>query len=137
MRGAKTIYLFVLMVVIIPAGVFGIVEWYENHVQRLPVLGTENHRVENFSFTDQDGSHFDISNWKNKIVVADYFFTSCPSVCPKVAVQLKRVQAFAGKNVIINSFTVDPERDTIGKLKMYTTKMDIGENWHLLTGDKI
>ena len=124
------------MVVIIPVGGFGIVEWYENHVQRLPVLGAENHRVENFSFTDQDGSHFDISNWKNKIVVADYFFTSCPSVCPKVAVQLKRVQAFADKNVIINSFTVDPERDTIGKLKMYTIKMDIGENWHLLTGDK-
>jgi protein SCO1/2 len=137
MRGAKTIYLFVFMVIIIPVTVFGITEWYENHVQRLPVLGVENHRVGNFSFTDQSGNHFDISNWKGKIVVADYFFTSCPSVCPKVAIQLKRVQAVADENIIINSFTVDPERDTVGKLKSYAAKMDIANNWHLLTGDKM
>jgi|SRR5450432_112719 protein SCO1 len=137
MKSGTTIYLFVIAVIVLPISVFGITQWYETHMQRLPVLGQENHVIGNFRFKDQTGKYIDEKMWKGKIVVADFFFTSCPAVCPKVAYQLKRVQAYADKNIIISSFTVDPERDSIGKLKNYADHMGIGSNWYLLTGDKI
>jgi protein SCO1 len=135
--GKTTIYLFVIVVIVVPLSVFGITQWYETHVQRLPVLGPENHIISSFHFKDQTGHFVDNQMWKGKIVVADFFFTSCPAVCPKVVYQLKRVQAYAGKNIIISSFTVDPERDSVGKLKNYADYMGIGSNWHLLTGEKM
>lgn len=137
MKSRKTIYLFVIGVIVLPVTVFGITQWYEKHLQRLPVLGGENHVIGHFRFTDQNGQITDEKMWKGKIVVADYFFTSCPAVCPKVAYQLKRVQAYGEKNILICSFTVDPERDSVGKLKTYADRMGMGANWHLLTGEKI
>ena len=137
MKSGTTIYLFVMAVIAVPLSVFGITRWYETHIQRLPVLGPENHFIGQFRFTDQAGQSIDNRMWKGRIVVADFFFTSCPAVCPKVAYQLKRVQAYADKNILICSFTVDPERDTVAKLKIYADRMGIGENWHLLTGEKI
>jgi protein SCO1/2 len=135
--GLTTIYLFVTAVIVIPFSVFGITQWYEKNIQRLPMLGPENHIVGKFRFQDQKGRVVDEKIWMGKIVVADYFFSSCPAICPKVTYQLKRVQAFSDKNIIISSFTVDPERDSVGKLKTYADRMGIGSNWYLLTGDKI
>lgn len=137
MKSQKTIYLFVIAVIVVPLTVFGITRWYETNIQRLPVLGPENHFVGKFRFQDQSGKYNDEETWKGKIVVADFFFTSCPAVCPRVAYQLKRVQAYGDKNILISSFTVDPERDGVGKLKIYADRTGIGSNWHLLTGDKI
>jgi protein SCO1 len=137
MKSVKGIYLFVITVVVVPLSVFGITQWYEKHIQKLPVLGPENHVISSFHFKDQTGQWVDNQLWNGKIVVADFFFTSCPAVCPKVVYQLKRVQAYADKNILISSFTVDPERDTVGKLKNYAARMGIGSNWHLLTGEKI
>ena len=137
MKKLATIYLFVIVVITIPFAVFGITHWYETHIQRLPVLGPENHIIGNFLFIDQNGKPVDNQMWKGKIVVADYFFTSCPAVCPKVNYQLKRVESYADKNIIISSFTVDPERDSVGKLKIYADRLGIGSNWHLLTGKKM
>src|SRR5664279_5740173 len=97
--GKSTIYLFVIAVIVIPLSVFGITQWFETHVQRLPVLGPENHIIGEFRFKDQTGKYMDEKMWKGKIVVADFFFTSCPAVCPKVAYQLKRVQAYADKHI--------------------------------------
>jgi protein SCO1 len=137
MKKRATIYLFVIAVVAFPFCVFGITHWYETHFQRLPVLGPENHVIGNFLFSDQDGKPVDNQMWTGKIVIADYFFTSCPAVCPKMMNQLKRVEAYADKNIIISSFTVDPERDSVGKLKIYADRLGIGLNWHLLTGKKM
>jgi protein SCO1/2 len=131
------IWLFVAAVVIIPLSVFGIVKWYENKFDKLPVLGPEKHVVNAFSFKDQYANTYTHNNWKNKIVVANFFFTHCPIVCVKMTNQLKRLQAYGSKNIIINSFTVDPERDTVGKLKSYAERFGISGNWFLLTGDKI
>ena len=50
--------------------------------------------------------------------------------------QLKRVQAYGDKNLVINSFSVDPERDSTGQLKIYSARLGAGNNWSLLTGDK-
>ncbi len=137
MKSGKGLYLFVLAVVVVPLSVFGITQWYESHFQKLPILGPEHHVISSFQFKDQEGKWIDNRSWKGKIVVADFFFTSCPAVCPKVVYQLKRVQTYGDKNILINSFTVDPERDSVGKLKSYANHMGIGNNWFLLTGDKI
>jgi protein SCO1/2 len=137
MKSVRTIYIFVILVIVVPFTVFGITQWYESHVQRLPVFGPEKHIVGNFRFTNQLGESISQDQWKGKIVVANYFFTSCPSICPKLMYQLERVQALGKKNVLISSFTVDPDRDGVGKLKSYADQHDVKSDWFLLTGDKI
>jgi protein SCO1 len=138
MKSARTIYFFVIGVIVLPIAASGITQWYEWHMQRLPLLGPENHVVGNFRFKDQLGESFSQENWKGKIVVANYFFTSCPSICPKIMNALQKLQqSHAAKNVLINSFTVDPERDSVGKLKSYADKHGINSGWFLITGDKI
>lgn len=137
MKQKVTIWLFVAVVVLLPIAVFAVVKWYENHFSPLPVLGPENHRVSNFLFEDQKGKTVSLTDWENKIVVANVFFTHCPSICPKMTYQLKRVQAYADKDILISSFSVDPGRDSIAKLRTYAEQFGIKDRWHLLTGEKI
>jgi protein SCO1/2 len=134
--GRRVIWMFVIVVVVVPISVFGVTRWYETNFQRLPVLGPENHLIGRFECKDQFGRNINDRYWKSKIVVANFFFTSCPSICPKMMYQLKRVQAYSDKNILISSFTVDPERDSIAKLNAYATRFGIHNNWLLLTGDK-
>jgi protein SCO1/2 len=123
--------------VIIPVTVFAITQWYASKIGRLPVLGPEKHLVGDFRFKDQQGNEYGTDHWRGKIVVANYFFTSCPSICPKLMSSLQKVQALNSKKVLINSFTVDPARDSVGHLRAYADKHGIKSDWHLLTGDKI
>ena len=136
MKKITTLWLFVAAVVIVPLSVFAVVKWYEQYVEDLPVLGPENHRIGRFQFVDQHGNTINEDTWKNKVVVTNFFFTHCISVCPKMMYQLKRVQAYGDKNLVINSFSVDPERDSTGQLKIYSARLGAGNNWSLLTGDK-
>lgn len=133
-----SIWVFVAAVVLIPAGVFGLVKWYEHHYTPLPVLGGEGHTIAAFSLQDQHGRTTTPADWTGKIVVADFFFTHCPVVCPKMTRSLKSVQQLYlnDPGLQIASFTVDPERDSVTQLMTYARKMDIGRNWTLLTGDK-
>src|SRR6478735_404383 len=103
MKSIRIIYLFVAGVIIIPFTVFGITTWFGSQFQRLPVLGPEKHIVGDFSFMDQTGEVISQKNWAGKIVVANYFFTSCPAVCPKLMSALQKVQERKSKNVLINS----------------------------------
>jgi len=137
MKSPRAIYLFLFIVVIVPVTVFGITKWYDLNIKKLPVFGPENHVVGDFRFRDQRNKVITQADWNGKIVVAGYFFTSCPSICPKVITQLKRVQDNPEMNVVINSFTVDPERDSVGRLMVFAEKKGIKSGWHLLTGDKI
>jgi protein SCO1 len=137
MNADKKIWLFFFLIIALPVVAFGIVKWYQVVYVPLPVLGPENHRVGDFRFTDQDGNTITNAEWKNKIVVANFFFTHCPAVCPKMMYQLKRVQAYAGKDVVIASFSVDPERDSVPRMKYYAEQSAISGKWWLLTGEKI
>jgi protein SCO1 len=130
------IWMFFVAVIVAPIAVFGVVKWYERAFDPLPVMGPENHRVGSFSLVDQDGKTVTEDAWKNKIVVANFFFTHCPAVCPKMMYQLKRVQAYADKKLVIASFSVDPERDSVPRLKYYAQQSAIKGNWSLLTGNK-
>src|SRR5215203_3805902 len=132
------IWIFMAVVVLLPMGVFAIVKWYEHSYTRLPELGPRDHKIANFQLTDQTGSTVSLENWNDKIVVANLFFTHCPSVCPKMIRSLKRVQQVYANDpqLLINSFTVDPERDTVAQLARYASMADIRNNWQLITGSK-
>jgi protein SCO1/2 len=132
------IWLFVVTVVVVPFTVFAVVKWYEQNYTKLPVLGPQGHTIADFKMKDQYGTTTSSKAWDNKIVVADFFFTHCPVVCPKMTRSLKNVQQlYAGDaELLITSFTVDPQRDSSAELLSYAKKMDIRDNWLLLTGDK-
>jgi protein SCO1/2 len=115
----NSIWVFVAAVVILPVSVFAVVKWYEHTFTKLPVLGGEKHTVANFSLVNQHGTTTSLNNWDQKIAVVDFFFTHCTSICPKMARSLKSVQQqFAGDpELLLNSFSVDPERDSVGQLQ--------------------
>jgi protein SCO1/2 len=98
------------------------------------------HQVKDFTLTNQLGEQVSLKNAENRILVVNFFFTSCPVICPQLMKNLKRVQDTYSKNdtlIQIVSLTVDPVRDTVQALKKYADKRGIDpRNWWLLTGDK-
>lgn len=97
------------------------------------------HTIGDFSFTDQDGAVFSRKEVKGKIFVAEYFFTTCGTICPKMNQQMQRVHAAFKNNaeVEILSFTVNPEIDTVEQMKRYATAHHASsDQWHFLTGKK-
>ena len=131
-------WIFVAAITLLPMGVFAIVKWYEHSFVKLPVLGPEKHTIANFSLQNQHRNTVTLSNWDDKIVVANFFFTHCPVVCPKMTNNLKRVQAYADvKDLHIASFSVDPERDSAQQLQSFIKKFSVkDDNWDFITGDK-
>lgn len=99
----------------------------------------QGHKVGNFSFQNQDNKTITENDVKGKIYVAEYFFTTCRSICPIMNRQMQRVQkAIKGNtNIKILSFTVDPSVDTVAQMKSYATSHNYVEGqWHFLTGKK-
>ena len=105
----------------------------------LPVLGEPGHVAGAFDFINQDGTHITEKDVENKVTVVEYFFTSCPSICPTMNKNLKKVyEKFKGDtSFVILSHTVDPERDSFSVLKSYAGKYGVtAPQWQFLTGDK-
>jgi len=97
------------------------------------------HTIPPFSFTDQNGKTITQQDVKNKIYVADFFFTRCRGICTDMMANMQKVAiAFSGDtSVVILSHTVTPELDSVAVLKQYATAKHItNTNWHLLTGNK-
>lgn len=140
MKKRSTIGLFVMLVFIVPVTAWALLNLYERKMEALPVIGkTKEHIISDFTLTNQDGLEKSTANWKNKIVVANFFFTHCPVICPKMTNHLKMVNKVFENDttVLINSFSVDPERDSAAQLKKYAAHFAINtRNWNLLTGDK-
>ena len=97
------------------------------------------HKIGNFSFLDQNGNTVTQNDVKGKVFVAEYFFTTCQTICPIMNKQMQRVHEAYRKNDEVNilSFTVNPEIDTVEQMKRYADehKAD-GKKWHFLTGEK-
>lgn len=98
------------------------------------------HKVRPFKLKNQFGKEVGLEDFGGKIIVADFFFTSCPSICPTLTKNMKKLQsAFNKTDSIVRfvSFTVDPERDTVEKMKAYGDKYGINhDTWWMLTGPK-
>jgi protein SCO1/2 len=97
------------------------------------------HHIADFSFTNQNGKTITQKDYEGKIYVADFFFTTCKSICPKMTTNLVDVQkAFLDNpKVKLLSFTVMPDIDSVSVLKEYA-KINgvIDSKWNLVTGDK-
>jgi protein SCO1 len=92
-----------------------------------------------FTFFDQNGDTVTQAIMKDKVVVVDYFFTTCQSICIDMTRNLKRVQEkfHTDRDVLILSHTVDPETDSVKQLFQYAVENNVNSKmWRLLTGDK-
>ena len=97
------------------------------------------HKIGVFSFKDQYGKDFGSKQLEGKVYVAEYFFTTCGTICPIMNAQMTRVQEEFKNNLNLQivSFTVDPEIDTVEQMKRYAQMHSAnGEQWHFLTGKK-
>lgn len=96
-------------------------------------------KLTNFSFIDQNGTTITNEDYKGKVWVAEFFFSTCQSICPIMNQNMIKIQNefFGNSNLGIASFTIDPVHDTSVVLKEYAKNHQITKpQWHLLTGSK-
>lgn len=101
----------------------------------LAVIG----KVPDFSFTNQSGKTITNITYKGKVYIVEFFFTTCPSICPIMNRNMVIIQNefFGNPKLGIASFSIDPDHDTSSVLMEYAKEYKItNTNWHLLTGDK-
>ena len=115
--------------------------------ESLPILGEATvvdgkklyPAIADFDFVNQDGQHVTNASFRDKIYIADFIFLSCPTICPVMTRELKKVyNAYqADDRVSIISHTIDPERDTIPRLKAYAEALGVSApQWHFVTGNQ-
>lgn len=113
----------------------------------LPILGprevdgvdTVYHTIAPFEFVDQDSARITNADFAGKIYVADFFFTSCRTICPIMKTQMLRVyEATADMpDVLLLSHTIDPEWDTVALLHDFAERLGVeSRRWHFVTGIK-
>ncbi len=114
---------------------------------KLPILGTRSfngidtvyHTIAPFQFVDQDSALITNANFKDKIYVADFFFTSCRTICPIMKTQMLRVYESTADmpDVLLLSHTIDPEWDTVALLHEFARRLGVeSKRWHFVTGVK-
>jgi len=97
------------------------------------------HRVGAFNLTDQDGNEVTENVFKSKIYITDFFFVTCPTICPKMATQMKRVHDEFTDNpdILLLSHTVMPVADSVPVLNEYAKELAVSsDKWKFVTGDK-
>ena len=97
------------------------------------------HTISNFSLINQNGDTITEAFYDDKIYVADFFFTTCQSICPVMTKNMKKVQdkLINDKEILLLSHSVTPEIDSVEQLKRYAISNQINDDkWNLVTGDK-
>jgi protein SCO1/2 len=145
--GTKRI-LILIAILFLPSLAYLLLKTGKNNFKHLAVFGPRDvadngkdtiyHTLPPFSFTNQDGKKITDADYSGKIYVANFFFTSCQSICPKMTLQMNRILLKFKKNeVFLLSHTVDPEHDSVAVLKAYANEHHIqSKNWNLVTGSK-
>jgi protein SCO1/2 len=116
--------------------------WHVDEVEKegKTVQDTVYHKISNFSFTNQEGQEVNNSSTLGKVYVADFFFTTCPTICPIMKTQMLRVyEKFQNEpEFLILSHSLDPAHDTQELLKDFAEKIGVenDQTWHFLTGDQ-
>ncbi|SHO65289.1 SCO family protein [Algoriphagus zhangzhouensis] len=156
MRGLRILQGFVLVcVLLIPVLIFMFLRGFgENHYD-LPIFyqnGVDNpfkecnfedstqHYIPEFAFTNQEGKTIGRKDMEGKITIVDFFFTSCPSICPVMSKEMERVNDMFRNNpeVQILSISIDPEYDTPEILQEYANEHHATPGkWHFLSGSKL
>lgn len=97
------------------------------------------HRIADFSLINQNGDTITQENYRDKIYVADFFFTTCPTICPIMTANLVEVQTALADDpeVLLLSHSVTPEIDSVAQLKRYSIEKGVNDaKWNLVTGNK-
>jgi len=126
--------------------------YYQDTVLEVVTKGKKHfdtawHRVKDFALVNQEGRTITWDDLKGKIVIADLFFTRCPTICPGMTRNMKRMAESihngervgdrTNKQVHFISFSIDPERDSVQQLKKWADRFQVNpEQWWLLTGEK-
>jgi protein SCO1/2 len=103
------------------------------------MVNEEKKKVPAFEFIDQHGDTITNKDYEGKVYIAEFFFSTCPTICPIMKENLVQVQDVFGKNddFGIASFSIDPQHDTPEVLKEYADLNGITHpNWHLMTGER-
>jgi len=97
------------------------------------------HKIADFKLINQNGKTITQNDYKNKIYVADFFFTTCQTICPIMTNHMANIQKeiLNDNDVMLLSFSVTPEIDTVAQLKKYAIEKGVNDTkWNLVTGDK-
>ena len=100
---------------------------------------SQNHTVADFSLTNQNGINITNKDYENKIYVVDFFFTSCPSICPIMTNNMIKIQDefINNDDIMLLSISVTPEIDTVEVLKKYAIEKRVNDSkWNITTGSK-
>ncbi len=141
------ITLFILIVFAVPTVAYFTIKLYHKKIQPLPILGpvqqnnktTIYHTIPDFTFTTQKGEDILSKDLWGNIIIANFFFTHCTTICPEMSASLQKIQRefYDNEQVIILSYTVDPRRDSVERLNEYANIYDAKKNkWFFLTGQK-
>lgn len=118
-----------------------------HEADRLPYMGnmeikgndTLYHTVPDITLIDQDSQVLHISALKDKVILADFFFTSCPSICPKVTKEMVRLydRYKDDDRVLMISHTIDQRNDSVSVLNRYAMNLGVDtKSWKFVTGEK-
>jgi protein SCO1 len=146
-----------LLVILVPLTGYYIVKYYSKDAVHMPghyfyddiktreergntVPDTLWHSVKNISFTNQMGQKRSLDDAKGKVLVVNFFFTRCPSICPGLTRNMKKLQNSFVKNPEIVQFisiSVDPGHDSVYNLRRYADRFDVNhDSWWFVTGNK-
>jgi len=124
---------------LVPLPFFNVPDWTPAWINKEDTGYAKIHSIPAFSFKDQEGVDITEANVEGKIYVANFFYTKCRGICPKMTTNMSLLQeAFKNDStILLLSHSVTPELDSITVLKNYAilNKVD-SKKWHLLTGDK-
>lgn len=109
--------------------------WINDDSDRLKTF----HKISPFNMINQNGDHVSNDTFDGKIYVTNFFFTSCPGICPKMSNSMNVIQKhfFKDDKVLLLSYSVTPVKDSVPILKLYAEEYNVITNkWHLVTGDQ-
>jgi Uncharacterized protein SCO1/SenC/PrrC, involved in biogenesis of respiratory and photosynthetic systems len=153
----KKKFLVFVLAVLLPATGYLLVKYYSENAVQMPhryfydsvatiekngrtMNDTIWHHVKNDIFTNQLGQKVSFNDLTGKIIVVDFFFTRCPTICPSMAKAMKKLQSSFKQNDSIVQFvsvSVDPLHDSVPQLRNFAHKHGVNpDSWWLLTGDK-
>lgn len=115
--------------------------------RELPILGNKEevdgkmvyHEIRDFSLVNQDSNEVTNATFAGKAYIADNFFISCPTICPKLTKSMERIHDKFKNNpdLLLISHTIDTKYDSIPALKRYAEKLGVSsDKWHFVTGEK-
>ena len=146
-----------MLAILLPLAGYWLVKYYSKDAVHMPahyffdsVTVKENggkspadtlwHKVSNLNFTNQLGQKTSLDDLHGKVLVIDFFFTHCPTICPGMARSMKKLQDSFVKNDSIVQFisiSIDPENDSVPQLRKFADRFNVNhDTWWFVTGDK-